>query len=233
MSGGQDAGASGPGKAAASTPSEEFTSEDVVRNHGWWTAPVGWLLGRGFWNTQIIGREHVPEQGPVIVASNHIGVADGPLVHIAIPRPPHIMTKIEMMRSRIGFFLRWAGEFPVDRKNGRRALQIALDLLKEGRVVALFPEGTRGAGSAGGIKAGVAWLAQHSGAPVVPTACLNTRPEGASVGYIPRFRARPYVVFGEPIRLPEDLPAGREGTARAIEIISAGLAAHITHAQEL
>ena len=214
-------------------PGEQFGSEHVVRNHGWWTGPVGWLLGRGFWNSQIIGREHVPETGAAIVASNHIGIADGPLVHLAIPREAHIMTKVEMMRSRVGFFLRWSGEFPVDRKGGRSALQIGLDLLREDRVIALFPEGARGTGSGGGSKAGVAWLAQRSGAPVVPAACLNTRPAGASVNHWPGFRARPYVVFGEPITLPEDLPAGREGTARAIEIISAGLAAHVEAAQEM
>nr|NLD41692.1 1-acyl-sn-glycerol-3-phosphate acyltransferase [Actinomycetales bacterium] len=212
---------------------EEFGSEHVARRHGWWSVPVGNILGHGFWNTQIIGREHVPVEGPVIVASNHVGIADGPLLHIAIPRPPHIMTKKEMMDSRIGFFLRWGGQFPVDRKNGRRGLQIGLDLLKEGRVVAIFPEGTRGTGAGGGIRAGVAWLAQHSGAPVIPVACLGTRPKGASVAHIPRFRARPHVVFGAPIVLPEDLPTGRAGTAQAIEIIGAGLEAHIRRAQEL
>lgn len=212
---------------------EEFGAEHVVRNHGWWTGPVGWVLGRVFWNTQIIGRAHVPASGPAIVASNHIGVADGPLVHIAVPRPVHIMTKMGMMTSKLGGFLRQAGQFPVDRKGGRRALQISLTLLKEGRVVALFPEGERGSGTGDGIKAGVAWLALHSGAPVIPTACLGTRPTGASVGYIPRFRATPYVVFGAPIVLPADLPKGREGTARAIEIIEAGLEAHIADAVAL
>lgn len=211
---------------------EEFTAEHVVRNHGWWTGPIGWVLGRVYWNGQFLGRENVPRNGPVIIASNHIGIADGPLVHIAVPRPVNIMTKMGMMTSRLGGFLRLAGQFPVDRKGGRRALQIALTILKDGGAVAIFPEGERGHGSGDGIKAGVAWLAQHSGAPVIPTACLGTRPTGASVGHIPRFRAKPYVVFGEPIVLPDDLPGGRAGTARAIEIIEQRLEAHIAEAVE-
>lgn len=212
---------------------EEFGPEHVVRNHGWWTNPVGWFLGNVVWDLKVIGREHVPAEGAAIVASNHTGVADGPFLFMAIPRPPHIMTKLGMMTSKLGFFLRWTGQFPVDRRNGRKGLQIALELLREGRVVAIFPEGARGGGTGDGIKAGVGWMAQHSGAPVVPAACLGTRPRGASVGYIPRFRQRCYVVFGEPIVLPADLPSGRAGTAMAIGIIERGLEEHIAAAVEL
>ena len=100
-------------------------------------------------------------------------------------------------------------------------------------MVAMFPEGTRGTGSGGGIKAGVAWLAQHSGAPVIPAACLNTRPKGASVAHIPGFRAKPHIVVGEPSVLPDDLPSGRMGTAQAMEIIGNGLEEHILRAQEM
>ncbi|HZK05636.1 MAG TPA: lysophospholipid acyltransferase family protein [Actinomycetaceae bacterium] len=212
---------------------EPFTSEHVVRGHGWWTGPVGRLVAHGLWNTEIIGKENLPRTGPAIVASNHTGVADGPLVHAAMPREVYTMTKKGMMQSRGGWFLRASGQFPVDRKNGRGGLQIALDLLKEGRVVVMFPEGHRGSGTGEGIKAGVAWLAQRSGAPVVPVAVLGTRPRGRSVGYIPRFRAKLYVVLGEPILRPEELPRGREGTARAMEIIEAGLEAHVARAVEL
>ena len=206
---------------------EEFTAENVVRNHKWWTRPVGWLIARVYLNTKIIGREYIRAEGPALIASNHTGIADGPLVHFAVPRNSNIMTKMGMMTSRLGGFLRAAGQFPVDRKGGRRALQISLTLLKEGRVVVIFPEGGRGGGTGDGIKAGVAWLAQHSGAPVIPTACLGTRPTGASVGHIPGFRATPHVVFGPAITLPADLPPGREGTARAMRIIEEGLERHI------
>ncbi len=209
--------------------SEPFTAAHVVRNHGWWTTVVGAIVGHGYWNLKVLGREHFPTSGPVIVASNHIGVADGPLLHVAIPREPHIMVKLGMMKSKLGGLLRMAGQFPVDRTSGRAALEVALQLLKEGRVVALFPEGTRGSGSGAGIKAGVAWLAQHSGAPVVPAACLGTRPTGASVGHIPPFRERVYVVFGEPIVF-SDLPPGRAGTAAAMERLEAALSAHVADA---
>lgn len=212
---------------------DEFTATHVVRNHAWWTLPVGWFIGHGVWNLQVHGREHFPTDGPVIVASNHIGLLDGPLLHVAIPRPPHIMVKLGMMTSRIGFLLRWSGQFPVDRKNGRAGLSIALALLAEGRVVALFPEGSRGTGTASGIKAGVAWLAQHSGAPVVPAACLGTRPSGAGVGHLPRVRHKVHVVLGSPVWLPADLPEGRAGTATAMKIVEQALADHVAAAVAL
>lgn len=144
-----------------------------------------------------------------------------------------MMAKLGAMKSKVGGILRVAGQFPVNRKNGKDALEIAKTLLEEERAVGIFPEGTRGTGRGESIKAGVAWLAVHGKAPVVPAAILGTRPAGASVGYIPRFRHRAVVVFGEPIVLPEGLGDGREAVSQALEIIQERFAAHIRDAQEL
>lgn len=204
----------------------EFTSAHVSRRLGW-TKPIAWFFSRLIWWIRVRGAENVPKDGPVILAANHIGLGDGPLLFMASPRGAHFMTKKSMIDGRLGWLLKASGQFPVDRNNGRVGLQIALDLLREGRVVAMFPEGTRGTGTGADLKAGVAWLAQRSGAPVVPVAILGTRPRGASVGYIPRPWTRPWFVFGEPIVMPEDLPAGRAGTTRALELISERLSEHV------
>lgn len=204
--------------------------DGVVRGHRWWTGPVAALLRAGWWHTTVLGAVNVPRTGPVIVASNHIGVADGPLLCAAIPRESHMVTKQEMFDSRLGFLLRATGQVPVDRANGRAALSTCLRLLGEGRCVGIFPEGRRGRGRVESIKAGVAWLAVRSGAPVVPAACLGTRPTGASVGHVPGFRARLYVSFGTPVVLPPDLPAGRAGVEEAMRLITVAMEEHVAQA---
>ncbi|MDD9207020.1 lysophospholipid acyltransferase family protein, partial [Georgenia sp. 10Sc9-8] len=153
-------------------------AEDVYRWGPVWSRRVGWLLDHGYWNTHVHGTEHVPATGPVIIASNHTGVVDGPLLHGAIPRGSHVIVKQEFFDSPIGFLMTWAGQIPVDRSSGRAALNVAQQLLEEDRVVGIFPEGTRGRGDASSVKAGVAWLAVRTGAPVVPAACLGTRRTG-------------------------------------------------------
>ena len=67
--------------------------------------PVGWLLSRVVWRTRVVGAEHMPAEGPVIVAANHTGVIDGPIVFGVSPRPVHMMIKESMFRGPIGSFL--------------------------------------------------------------------------------------------------------------------------------
>lgn len=209
------------------TRGQDVTAADIRRWGPVWSRRVGWFLDHVWWDTRVWGAEHVPAEGPVIVASNHIGVVDGPVLHGAIPRGSHIIVKQEFFDSKLGFLMDWAGQIPVDRSSGRAALVVARDLLQEGRLVGIFPEGARGTGDVQGVKAGVAWLAAQTGAPVVPAACLGTRPRGASVGHVPRPRARLWVVFGEPLVLPTDLPRGKAGTQEAIRLVSEHMARHV------
>lgn len=207
-------------------------AEDIYRWGPTWSRRVGWFLDHVYWSTRVLGSEHVPPTGPVIVASNHTGVIDGPLLHGAIPRGSHFIIKQEFFDAKIGFLMTWAGQIPVDRRNGRAALVVAQKLLAEDRVVGIFPEGNRGSGSVKETRAGTAWLAVQSGAPVVPVACLGTRPSGKKVGYVPPPRARLHVVFGEPIQVETQRGSGgnRALIADAMTAIQDGLAAHVEHA---
>lgn len=209
--------------------------EDIYRWGPIWSRRVGWVLDHIWWNTKVHGTEHVPSTGPVVVASNHTGVIDGPLLHGAIPRGSHFIIKQEFWDTPLGFLMTLAGQIPVDRRHGRAALVVAQKLLSEGRVVGIFPEGNRGAGGVQSTRAGAAWLAVHGGAPVVPVACLGTRPTGKKLGYVPSPRARLHVVFGKPIVIDTERGAGgnREVMARAVEQIQQGLAAHVEDAVRL
>lgn len=220
--------------AKGKTRGQAVRPDDIYRWGPTWSRRVGWALDHLWWNTTVHGAEHVPTAGPVIIASNHTGIVDGPVLHGALPRGSHILVKQEFFDSSMGFLMTWAGQIPVDRASGRAALAVGKAMLDEGRVVGIFPEGTRGRGAVTEVRAGVAWLAVNSGAPVVPAACLGTRRTGDPRGYVPPPRAKLDVVFGTPIVL--DPPAGasrRERMDHAMTRIGAGLQAHVEHAVAL
>ncbi|OIQ84446.1 1-acyl-sn-glycerol-3-phosphate acyltransferase [mine drainage metagenome] len=177
------------------------------------------------WSTEVVGAEHVPVDGPVLLAANHTGVIDGPLLMAAAPRPSHVLVKAEAFRGPVGAVLRGAGQIPVDRDSGRGALQAALGVLRRGGVVGVFPEGNRGRGDAAAARAGVAWLALRAHAPVVPVAVLGTRRTGEGVGHVPRLRRRCVVEFGQPIVLePAAGMTGKVATEAANDAIRVALA---------
>lgn len=190
---------------------------------------IGQVLFHSLYRCRILGSEHVAAAGPVVLASNHTGVLDGPLVFGLAPRPAHFLVKAELFHGPVGWVLDRCGQIPIDRSRAdRRALQQALAVLGRGGVVGVFPEGSRGLGDVAAVHAGVTWLALSSGAPVVPIACLGTRRPGAGVGRPPAPRQRVAVVFGEPVRLAAEsgLPR-REVHRQQTERLRRLLAAHV------
>lgn len=212
------------------TPGQKIRPEDIRRWGPTWSRRVGAFLAFGIWNTKVIGKENLPLEGRAIVAANHTGIIDGPLLHGALPRGSHFIIKEEAFYGFIGFLMRGAGQIPVDRKNGRSALVTALALLNEERLVGLFPEGTRGRGDVTDAKAGVAWLAVRSGAPVVPVAMLGTRRRGDKRSKIPGFRRRLYVYIGEPFYPADPELQGRAAIDQATERIQHELSTHVENA---
>lgn len=152
------------------------------------------------WEVRVHGADRVPAAGPVVLAANHIGVLDGPLLAVFAPRPVHALTKDEMFRGRTGRFLYRAGQIPLDRFHADpRAVRTALRVLREGGLVGIFPEGTRGDGELHRFHHGAAYLARVSGAPVVPVIFLGSREPGGSISSTPARGARIDIVFGEQV----------------------------------
>jgi 1-acyl-sn-glycerol-3-phosphate acyltransferase len=193
-----------------------------------WSRAVGVVLARVVWDTAVLGSSNVPRTGPVILAANHIGLVDGPLLHGASPRYTRILVKEEMFSGPVGAVLRASGQIPVDRTGGRPALAAALAVLRHGGAVGIFPEGNRGRGDAAATRGGVAWLTVTSGAPVVPVAILGTRRTGESVGHVPGPRRRLVVAMGEPMTF--DRRAGGSGRAAVVaagETLRTALGEHV------
>lgn len=133
---------------------------------------------RGLWRFKITGLEHVPAQGPVILAGNHVSNLDGPLLAMAAVPTRYLrgLGKKELFQVPIlAWFLRNNGYVPLDRSGDIGAMRWAVELLKSGGCMQIFPEGTRSKdGRPGPPKAGLGFLAGRTGASVVPTHVVNT-----------------------------------------------------------
>lgn len=187
-----------------------------------------WLLRRRY-EVVVHGREHVPAHGGVILASNHIGIIDGPLLAIFAPRPVHALTKAEMFEGRSGAFLRHAGQIRLDRaQSDPWAVKACLRVLRDGGVVGIFPEGTRGDGELRRFHRGAGYLALVSGAPVVPVTILGTRLPGGGKSSLPPKRSRLDIVLGAPVAVtPQPWPRTREQVAATTALLRDHLRGHL------
>lgn len=117
------------------------------------------------------GEENVPAGGPVLMVSNHVSYLDPCAIGVASPRRVVFMAKAELFDNKvIGFMLRGVDSFPVRRGEAdRAAFKTTLTMLEEGRVVCIFPEGTRSKdGNLQEAAPGAALFAIRTGCPVVP-----------------------------------------------------------------
>ena len=175
---------------------------------------AAWLLRRR-WRVRVHHPDRVPARGGVILAANHVGVVDGPLLAIFAPRPVHALTKQEMFDGRLGGFLRGAGQVPLDRFHADpAAVRSCLRVLRDGGAVGIFPEGTRGDGELHRFHHGAAYLALVTGAPVVPVTMIGTRPPGGGSGALPPRGEAIDIVVGQAWRTPQQAwPRTREHVA--------------------
>ncbi|MBV9471402.1 MAG: 1-acyl-sn-glycerol-3-phosphate acyltransferase [Solirubrobacterales bacterium] len=180
-----------------------------AREHG--ANPLVYWLVRGilqpffhiYFRLSRIGREHIPAEGPVIVAANHRSFLDPFVIATMARRPMYYVTKKELFLWRWeSWLLNALGAFPVDRGAGdAETIETAKAILARGDIVLIFPEGTRTRpGSLGKPKRGVGRLALETGAPVVPVAVIGT--EAVRAGW--RIRPRKVRIrAGRPLRFPK------------------------------
>lgn len=167
-----------------------------------------YVIGRALFRTlfklvfrySVEGRERVPQSGGVLLVANHASYLDPPLLGSAATRPVHFMAKAELFEMP---FLSWAlprvHAFPVRRGEAdRNAIRTAIELLSQGRAVAIFPEGTRThTGEMLPPQRGAGLIALRAGVPIVPVALIGTfKPVRVAKG-IPRI-SRLVVRFGDP-----------------------------------
>ncbi len=182
---------------------------------------IGTWCFRPMYRLRVHHLERVPAQGPVVVVANHSAFVDGPLLFGLLGRRTVFLVKQEMFHGPFAWVLPRIGQVPVRRGAAdRRPLTLALDVLRGGGLVAVFPEGTRTeGGDVAAAQHGAAWLARAAGAAVLPVVCRGTRrPAGSGR----RLRPRVDVLVGEPLTVAAG--GGRAGLAAATETIRATLA---------
>ncbi|MFI9025125.1 lysophospholipid acyltransferase family protein [Streptomyces sp. NPDC053560] len=160
----------------------------------------------GLWKPRVLGAWRVPAAGPVIFAVNHSHNVDGPMLMGTAPRPVHFLIKKEAFAGPLDPFLRGIGQVKVDRTStDRTAVTHALGILKRGGVLGIFPEGTRGEGDFASLRAGLAYFAVRSGAPIVPVAVLGSAERSSRViPGLPPLRGRVDVVFGDAFQAQQE-----------------------------
>ena len=166
--------------------------------------PLLSLLGR----PKVEGLEHVPHSGPMILASNHLAVADSFFLPLVVSRRITFLAKAEYFTGTgiKGWFTRWfytaAGQVPIDRTDAdsaQSALDTAQRVLDQGKLLGMYPEGTRSPdGRLYKGKTGLARLALESGVPVVPVAMIGTNVVNPPGSKMWRF-GRVEVKFGKPM----------------------------------
>jgi 1-acyl-sn-glycerol-3-phosphate acyltransferase len=163
---------------------------------------------RGIFKPQTTGAQHVPIDGPVIIAANHESFADEFLIPLGARRQVFYFAKAEYFTApglrgkAMSTFFHGMGQVPVARADTRSAaavIDIGVEVLGEGRALGIFPEGTRSPdGRLYKFRTGVARLAIRSGAPVVPVGLLGTRDVLPPDSRRPR-RAPVAMHFGAPL----------------------------------
>jgi 1-acyl-sn-glycerol-3-phosphate acyltransferase len=184
--------------------------------------PLLSLLGR----PKVEGLEHVPSSGPVILASNHLAVMDSFYLPLVVRRRITFLAKAEYFTGTgvKGWFQRWfftaVGQVPIDRTDAdsaRAALRTAQQVLDQGKLLGMYPEGTRSPdGRLYKGKTGLARLALESGVPVIPVAMIGTNvvnPPGTNMLRFGRVTVR----FGKPMDFSRfDGLAGNRFIERAV-----------------
>lgn len=184
--------------------------------------PLLSVLGR----PKVEGLEHVPASGPAILASNHLAVADSFYLPLVVRRRITFLAKSEYFTEKglKGRFKAWfftaAGQVPIDRSDAdaaQAALDTASRLLAGGKLMGMYPEGTRSPdGRLYKGKTGLARVALETGVPVIPVAMIGTdavNPPGSKMWRFGRVTVR----FGRPMDFSRfDGMAGNRFIERAV-----------------
>lgn len=187
---------------------------------------IGPIL-RGLWRIHATGVHHIPEQGPAIIASNHLSYTDHYFLPSVVPRQIYFISKAQHFDVPVQrwLFEQW-GVIPLKRGDGdREAMARSLQILEQGRLFGIYPEGTRSMdGKLHKGHTGVARLALMSKVPVIPVGMIGTDKVLPKGKHMPKFQ-KVTIHIGAPMRFDEyhgmenDRKACREITDRVMHAI--------------
>jgi len=135
------------------------------------------LLARYLFRIEIFGQNHIPKKTGILIMSNHLSYLDPPIMGLAVGCELNYMARKDLFKNRFfSALIRELNAFPVERgKADRTALKKALSLVREGKAVLMFPEGTRGMGDKlGEPQQGAGFIAYWADCPVIPAYIKGT-----------------------------------------------------------
>jgi len=167
---------------------------------------LAWLLFR----YRAVGVEHVPRQGGILIAANHASYLDIPILGCGLPRRAAYLGRQDLFPvPGLRWLCGWLGWIPIRMgRLDREGFGRAIALIKQGKAVVIYPEGTRSlTGTLGAGRPGLGVIVAETGCPVVPVYLKGTHdvlPPGAKW-----VRLRPItVIFGKPIEFAVDAKQG-------------------------
>lgn len=167
--------------------------------------PIMRVLFRLYYNPKIINKEVIPKTGPILLVGNHKHVYDQCLTIMATKRPIHYMAKKEYFDGKMAWFFKLVGCISVNRSiKDTEATEKALEILRAGGAVGLFPEGTRNKTTQFLLpfKFGTVSMARKTGATIIPfglTGDYKFRSKNLTIRY-----GTPFKVEDEDLKVPND-----------------------------
>ena len=130
-----------------------------------------WIYCKIVYRFELVGKENIPKEGPVIICGNHRSFLDPPLIEVTTGRYTRFLAKEELTKNKFLAFLGYIFDAILVKRDSKevKALKESLQTLKNGDCLALFPEGTRnGLAKGEKVKDGAAFFAVRTGARVIP-----------------------------------------------------------------
>ena len=163
---------------------------------------------------RVYDEHNLPKDGGFIIACTHTGYVDILNLGVAVlPREIHFMAKKQLFDIKgLGWLIDHLNAFPVDRDNpGPSVIKVPSQLLKEGKIVGIFPSGTRNS-EGSDLKQGAITIAQLAKAQIVPAAYVGARNAGDVFK-----RGKGYLIYGEPFYVTGKGKEGREEFTHHLE----------------
>lgn len=184
------------------------------------------ILGVNGSKAKVYGKENIPKEGGFVVACTHNGYID--ILNLGIsmlPKEVHFMAKKQLFDVKgLGWLISRLNAFPVDRDNpGPSVIKIPRQLIKEGKVVGIFPSGTRSSENSE-LKAGAVTIAQLAKTEILPAAYIG--PKDAKGVFK---RQKGYLIYGKPFTVG----AGKEGREQSVQFLEDELNRLTEHLKEM
>lgn len=184
------------------------------------------ILGVNGSKAKVYGKENIPKEGGFVVACTHNGYID--ILNLGIsmlPKEVHFMAKKQLFDVKgLGWLIKRLNAFPVDRDNpGPSVIKIPRQLIKEGKVVGIFPSGTRSSENSE-LKAGAVTIAQLAKTEILPAAYIG--PKNAKGVFK---RQKGYLIYGKPFTVG----AGKEGREQSVQFLEDELNRLTEHLKEM